>query len=715
MSIADLLRGGTRLPVLRSSEISECGLVCVAMIAAFHGRHESLTSLRQRISISTSGLRLRDLLNIAEGLGLSGRAVRVDLEGLPHLQRPALLHWGLSHFVVLKDLTLRGATIHDPAVGVRRVTRAELSQMYTGVAVEFTPAKDFQRGVIRETTRLSTVIPSVRGAAATVLLLIALSLALQVCAFVAPLQIQMVVDKSLAAQNGGILPAIALGFGLLALIQILLDGVRGWTIQVAGTVFMYQAAGNLVRHLMRLPATFFERRQLADITSRIGSASSIKDVLTRGVITAVVDGLMTLLASLLLFVYSPVLAFLVLIGFCLNVMLTQTLYVPTAVLSREQLQASAREQAHMLEMIRSAITIKVLGAEAERQAVWRNLYARVLSGGQRIARLQIWTSAGSQALTTLQYSLILFLGAEKVLAGGFSLGMLMAFLAYQRLVLERGNSFLGQLTQLRLISVHLERIADIVNTTPEPVEGSGHRFEDAGNLDIANVGFRYGVSDAPVLQDVSLRIASGDFVALVGPTGGGKTTLLKLLLGLHTPDAGKILIDGQQATPELWRSWRQMVGYVGQDDYPMSGTVAENIAFFDPELNMEQVIRCAKRVHLHDEIMAAPLQYRTHITEMGANISGGQRQRLLIARALYREPKVLVLDEGTANLDSDTERRIADLLSDLPITRIVVAHRPALVERAHRVFALENGRIRIIRDALGPDVQPHQAGASIDA
>ena len=261
----------------------------------------------------------------------------------------------------------------------------------------------------------------------------------------------------------------------------------------------------------------------------------------------------------------------------------------------------------------------------------------------------------------------------------------------------RRRSLINQLVQFRLLRLHLDRLADIVTAVPETETATVPRLEVKGAIKVRELSFRYGVADQLVLQDVDFEVAPGEFVAITGPSGGGKTTFLKLLLGLHQPTSGTIDLDGRRADPELWRAWRAHVGVVSQDDRLLSGTIADNIAFFDPDLDMAKVQAAAAAAQVHDEIMRTPMQYLSLVGDMGSTLSGGQRQRVLLARALYGQPRVLLLDEGTANLDEETEAAIADLIEKMPITRIVVAHRPALIRRATRVFRVKERQIAEVR------------------
>ncbi|HYJ42180.1 MAG TPA: ATP-binding cassette domain-containing protein, partial [Steroidobacteraceae bacterium] len=280
---------------------------------------------------------------------------------------------------------------------------------------------------------------------------------------------------------------------------------------------------------------------------------------------------------------------------------------------------------------------------------------------------------------------------------GFSLGMLYSFLAFRAMFTERVLMLIARASQFGMLSLYAERLSDFVLEKPEVAPGSEVDAELAGNIVLSEISFRYGATDPMVLDNVNLEIHAGEFVAITGVTGGGKSTLFKLLLGLQQPTEGTIHLNGERATPALWQAWRAHIGVVRQDDQLFSGSLAENISFFDPDIDMVRVREAAAAASVSQDIERMPMKYLTLVGDMGSSLSGGQKQRILLARALYRKPKMLLLDEGTANLDPATEELIADMIAGMPITRIVIAHRPALIDRASRVLKVDRGRIETVR------------------
>ncbi|MGE8941946.1 peptidase domain-containing ABC transporter [Leptospira interrogans] len=684
----ELQLGGRRLPVITASEAAECGLACIAMISRYHGHDVDLNGLRQRYALSLAGASLKSLMEITDQLGFSTRALRVEISALGKIRTPAILHWDLNHFVVLKSVGRHNIIVHDPALGVRILSREEFSKHFTGVALELARAETFERVSARLPMKLSMLWSRLTGWWPALAQVLVLSIALQIVTFVAPLQMQLVVDEALASVDRNLLTVIALGFGVLVIIQASIEALRSWALRVFGHLLSFQISGNLVRHLLRLPTDYFEKRHAGDIISRLGSAKPIQDAITQGVIGTVIDGIMACIAAVILFFYSTTLALIVIAAVLINMALHLALFPRMKQRMEEEILAEAKEHTHLMESVRAATTLKLLGREAVRESGWRNLHAESTNASIAVGKLTISQSLVQNVVTGLQTVIVTYVAGRLILDGqGFSVGMLFSFLSYRQTFTDRANALVNQIMQFRFLRLHLDRLADIV-TTPTEVSGTAasEPAKTRGHVRLKDVCFRYGATDPLVLEDINLEISPGDYVAIHGASGGGKSTLLKLLLGLHSPSDGMIELDGQRATAERWRAWRNRVGVVAQDDNLLSGTLADNIGGFDPDLDMQRVVAAAVAAQVHNDVVRMPMQYLTLVGDMGSTLSGGQRQRILLARALYRQPRILILDEGTANLDEQNEELIADLIDRMPITRIVVAHRPALLRRAKRVY-----------------------------
>ena len=680
-----------KLPVILQTEMTECGLACLAMIARFHGHDIDLNVLRRKHLVSMTGASLKSVIAIADGLQLSSRPLRLDMDHLEKLQLPAMLHWDLNHYVVLKSIKGDRAEIIDPGVGLRKMKLSRLSNHFTGIAVEFTPQADFKAVQARIKPRISLLWSRLVGLKRAITQTLVLSVILQAIILLSPFYLQLVVDAVLPRGDSSLLLALAIGFGGLVVLRALAEAVRGWAILVYGNQMSLQMVGNVFRHLIRLPARYFERRHVGDIISRMGSTVPIQEALTQSVPAVLIDGAMAVLMLIVMFIYSPLLGGIVLATVLGLILATWIIYPHLRRTQEESIYAKALENSHVIESIRAITTVKMFGREAEREAAWRNLYTDFINANVGYGKWVVARKFFETLLTGLQVVLVVWAAVSLMLGegSGFTLGMLVAFLAYRQYFTDAVVQLLEKGIEFNLLSLHLDRLSDIIfEETDADQSGEGTLEGLKGHVSLDNVSFRYSDTDPWVLTDHSLEIAAGEMVTLTGPSGGGKTTLMKLMLGLYDPIKGAVKIDGQDLR-EIDRSdWRSRIGVVMQEDRLLSGTLADNISFFDPEIDMQRVYKAAMAAQIHETIAALPMNYQLQIGDMGSILSGGQRQRVLLARALYQDPAVLFLDEGTANLDVETEGAIVKIIRDLPITRIIVAHRPAFLEASDRVVAI---------------------------
>jgi len=684
-----------RVPLVLQTEAAECGLACLAMVAGAHGLDCDLPTLRQRFSLSLKGVNLLDLVRMAEELRLHARALRAEIDDLAQLALPCILHWDLNHFVVLVGVRRGVATIHDPAHGVRQLKLDQVSRHFTGIVLELQPAADFVARVERRHVSLRQLLGRVTGLRRSLAQIFALALALEVFVLLSPFLLQWVVDDVLVSADRDLLVTLGVGFGLLVLLQAATAAIRSWAVLVLSATLNLQWLANVFAHLLRLPVEWFEKRHIGDIWSRFFAVQQIQKTLTTSFIEAVLDGALVVLTLAMMLVYSLRLSAVALAAVGAYALLRWAFFRPLRNATEEALVHDAKQSSHFLESLRGVQAIKQFNAQADRQSRFTSLVVDTMNAGIAGRKLELLFTSLHRLLFGLERVAVVWIGALLVLDQRFSVGMLFAFLAYKEQFATRVSALIDKVVDLKMLRLQGERLADIVLTAPEQTEASGlgRRLPEMPAIELRDLRFRYSDGEPEVLAGVSLRIEPGESVAIVGPSGCGKTTLLKLILGIHAPTGGELLVGGMPLAQVGLQAWRGAVGVVMQDEPLFSGSIAENISFFDLRPDLDWVMHCARVASVHDDIDAMPMGYHTLIGDMGSSLSGGQRQRILLARALYRRPRILLLDEATSALDVDGERLVNQAVRQLALTRIIVAHRPETIASASRVIALQAGRV----------------------
>jgi len=705
--------GRQKTPYIPQGEASECALACLAMVAGFHGYKTDLITLRQRYGMSLKGANLKQVMQVAEDIGFNARPLRGELADLPHLAMPAILHWNLNHFVVLTAITggIRGRRyhIHDPARGAVVLSEADVSRSWTGVALDLLRSESFKPKIEQRQLNITQLWSKMTGFWGTIRQVMLLSLVMQLVVLATPFFLQISIDTVFPAFDSDLLLMLALGFGGLTVINLMASWLRSLVLVTLSNSLSYQVIVNLFRHLMRLPLDYFEKRHVGDIISRFGSTQPISQLISQGMIAAFIDGLMAVLTLALMFVYSPILGGVACAALGLYVALRLAFLQAIKFRNLDVITTMAKENSNFIESVRGIAAIKAFGQEGNRQRLWQKSKADAVNAQVKLGRLTAAFDSLGQFVLGAERVVFVYVAITLAFDSVLTIGMIFAFQAYKQQFLDAGMRLTEQAINYQIVKVHLTRIADIALSPTEEgeIEKSNEEPDFTKPLTLDRVFYRYGTNEPMVLNGVSLTIEPGEFIAITGPSGGGKTTLMKILMGLFEPSSGAVRLGDRPISSYRKGKYRRSIGSVAQGDMLYAGSLAENIAFFDPEIDMARVREVARMAQIDGEIEKMPMGYESLVGDMGSVLSGGQLQRVLLARALYPDPKVLILDEGTANLDAENEAKILEVLKSLSITRIAVAHRPATLVAAQRVVAVVGGNLREI-----PKEPPMSAAAA---
>ncbi|MEJ6007738.1 peptidase domain-containing ABC transporter [Paucibacter sp. AS339] len=700
------------------SESSECALASLVMICSAHGLHQDIADLRRRFPVSLKGASLQQLISHAAALGFSSRPLRLDLDELGELQTPCILHWDLNHFVVLKKRVRggRSALILDPAVGERRLSMSEISRHFTGVALELSPNAEFKSQAPAARVSLRALTGRLMGLKRSLLQIFAVAVVLEMFAIVAPLFNQMVVDDVLASGDRDLLAVLVIGFGLLLVVQTSIGLARSWMVMVLGQTLSLQWMSNVFAHLVLLPVDFFEKRHLGDITSRFGAVNAIQKTLTTAAIEAVLDGLMAVAALVMMLIYAPTLCAVTVTAVAAYGLLRWVAYRPFRDAAAERLVVAAKENTHFLETLRAIAPLKLFGREEERRARWQNLIVDVQNRDVRTAKMSIGFTTANTFIFGIENLLVLWLGAKLIMTGQqagavtMTVGMLFAYLSYKGQFTGRVSALINYAVELKMLGLHAERLADIALEPPEKDDAPANDLRHlVPSIELKDVSFRYGEGEPWILRNANFRVDAGESVAVTGPSGAGKTTLLKIALGLLKPSEGEVLFGGMPVRQLGLQNFRRQVGTVMQEDALLTGSLSDNIAFFDVQADQARIQACAELAQLHADICRMPMGYQTLVGDLGSGLSGGQKQRLLLARALYKMPRILALDEATSHLDLQNERAVTAALSNLPLTRLIIAHRPETIAGAQRVVIVRDGQVMELARAVPAFAEGEQA------
>ena len=675
-----------RVPPIVQSERAECGLAALTMIANYHGHALDLLSMRRQFPRAVPTL--NSLIGIAAELGLAVRPLRLSIPDLPRLALPAIVHWEFDHFVVVVRVGRRRIVVNDPAVGRRTLSHRDFARGFTGVAVEFACSPEFVAQVASSRPSILGLWRSFSGLGRYFALLLCLLATTQVLALVPPIATQLLIDEVVLGHDRAWLHRILAGIALVMLATLLIDALRRHVGIYVGMKIGIDSASIIVKHLFNLPVATVSKRSVGDLMSRVDSLKPVQAAMTETFLKAVVQSSVLLTTMTLMFVYSVKLSLVSLSALAI-VGLIQVASLPrlrgytmNAVLD------SARAKNSLVESLRGYTSVTALGLATQRLAHWQQGFSGATNAETQRQQVAMLASTGQGVVNVFEHVLFLLVGLTGVLEKQLTLGVLFAFIGLRGRIQAAAVELVGATRDLYLVRPHLERVGEIVAEEGEPPAEAVSARKRLGG-EISCIDLYYGYPGLPLLlQGFHARIEAGESVAICGPSGAGKSTLLHLLAGLLSADRGALEYDGIEIA--LWdrNELRSQLGIVLQSDRLFEGSIADNISCFDTAADIGRIREAAEIAHIWEEINALPMGLHTRLGAAGNGMSGGQQQRVLLARALYRLPKVLLLDEATCHLDHPTEKRVVENLDVLGVTIVSVAHRSNAIAQASRTISL---------------------------
>ncbi|MFE4552180.1 NHLP family bacteriocin export ABC transporter peptidase/permease/ATPase subunit [Streptomyces sp. NPDC056785] len=693
-------RRTVRTPTVLQMEAVECGAASLAMVLGHHGRYIPLEELRIACGVSRDGSRASNLLKAARSYGLTAKGMQMDTAALADVQAPAILFWEFNHYVVYdgmgRRLGRRGVYINDPGKGRRFVPMEDFDTSFTGVVLVMEPGPGFRTGGRRPGV-LGAMPARLRGTSGTMPAAVLASLLLVAVGAAVPALSRTYIDTYLIGGQTSLLGVLFASMGACVVLTVLLTWLQQANLLHGRIVSSTLSSARFLRHLLRLPVTFFSQRSPADLVQRLQSNDAVAETLARDLAAAGVDAVVVVLYAVLLYTYDPQLTAVGIGVALLNVVAMRVVIRLRATRTAKLRADSARLTNTAYTGLQLIETMKATGGEDGYFRKWAGQHATTLEEQQRLGVPSAWLGVVAPTLATLNSALILWIGGLRAMEGHISVGLLVAF---QALV----TRFTAPLTRLNGVAGRIQdfaadvaRLKDVESFRADPLyerSGTGDSTRRLhGHVELENITFGYSPLDKPLLTGFSLTVGPGRQVALVGGSGSGKSTVSRLISGLYTPWEGTIRIDGQRLEDIPRGALAASVSFVDQDVFLFEGTVRDNVALWDPSIPDEAVVTALQDAALYDIVLRRPGGIHSRVEQDGRNFSGGQRQRLEIARALVRRPSILVLDEVTSALDAETEQTVIDNLRKRGCACVVIAHRLSTVRDSDEIVVLQHGTI----------------------
>ncbi|EPG9217422.1 peptidase domain-containing ABC transporter [Acinetobacter baumannii] len=622
----------SKVPVILQTESSECGLACLAMISSYYGHYETIFTLRQKYSVSIKGSSLSDLIKIAGKINLNSRPLRLEMDELSKLRLPCIIHINMDHFVVLVSVNKKIEVI-DPSLGKRFYSIDEFSDIFTGIALEIWPNSKFEKNEKKEIFNFFHLLHDLKSLLPSFSYILILAVVLEILGLVSPLYMQFVLDNVIPEGDRQLLLTLTIAFFMLMIFNIIITTTQTLIGMFVSTTLNVQWKSNVLNHLVNIPNEYFFKRHLGDIISRFNSIDPIQSTLTSTFIITLLNACLAIFTLCLMFYFSAQLALITLIAMVLYLLLKIITYLPLRSLAEKGIILGASQNSYLMETIRGIRAIKQYNKQDERSNNWLSLFVNQTNNSLSSQKLSVIISIINKFIFGVENLLIIWFGANLVIDKTFTIGFLTAFIAYKTQFSTRFSSLIDSYFQIKMLSLHGERLSDIVLTDQEDVTAfeltPNVKQEIKGQIKAENISFKYGDFEAEIIQGLNLTIEAGQSIALTGPSGCGKTTFLNLLNASLKPTSGEIFLDNIPFSQLGTKNLRSLIACVDQNDTLFAGNIIENISFFDSNVKLEWVERCAEMAGIHNEIIKMPMGYWSLVGDMGSSLSGGQKQRSL--------------------------------------------------------------------------------------
>lgn len=681
--------------LVKQDEMADCGLACFVMVANFHGCATSLPAARKIVSSLGRGASLKTLSSLAEKFGFTARGLQLSATDLNQIAYPLILHWNDDHFVVLEKFSKRKGLIHDPNGFSKWFRQDEIESRFNGIAFEMLPTAQFDQSTNSRRNDLPYLWSHARKMKPQIIQALCLTLFLQLVALATPYFAQIALDRALPQKDENLLQIISIGFIVFILVNGVIAFLRLSVVRKIGAVISTDIASQVANKLFRLPIEWFRCREVGSVISKFGLVLPIKHVISEDLPASIINTILIILSLCMMFIYSASLAIIALLALACYIA-TRTILLPLQKQAlSEMIESIGKEQAFLLSSLQCMRSLRLSCREDERHRLWVAKFSTFIAAETRYKKWSNCQAAFQTTLIALTNVVVLWIAVQFAIHGDFTPGMIFAFISYMMQFLTAGFDLVDKYSNFKELDAYIGGLGEIIDSKEDIAFDvkSYHNDVLKGNIELRDISFRYDDDGPDVLKNVNLTVRAGESLAITGPSGGGKSTLAQIILGLNRPTSGSVLIDGRPLEAFGIRNYYRQVAAVMQDEGLFGGTVLENITLFADPVEMKLVEECSRAAAIHEEILAWPLQYKTLVGDAGMSVSSGQRQRILLARALYCRPRILVLDEGTAHLDNRREKQVNEAISQLGITRVIFAHRKETVASADRVMILKAGII----------------------